>query len=75
MGDIRVDLDTATRDKLVAEIVRLHEVCERWSRSWHGIVNANTQAWIEQVQERDERIAMLERLLNREIESRKARHE
>jgi len=51
MSDIRVDLDTASREDLVAEIIRLHGVCETWATSWRTIVNANTEAWVDQVEE------------------------
>lgn len=48
-SEIRVDLDTATRDELVAEVQRLNEVSKRWSEAWQGIVKANTDAWVDQV--------------------------
>ncbi|QFG10357.1 hypothetical protein J4U00_gp123 [Mycobacterium phage DyoEdafos] len=70
MGDIRVDLDTATRAELVAEIQRLHDVNQRWSESWQGIVKANADAWVHQVTELKSRVALLEGLLNDDIQRR-----
>lgn len=60
---IRVDLDTASRDELVAEIQRMEAVNVRWSESWQGIVAANTKAWSDMVLEMQQRVALLERLL------------
>jgi hypothetical protein len=46
---IRIDLDTATREELVAEVVRLDGTCQRWSEGWDSIVEANREAWWDQV--------------------------
>lgn len=64
LDKIRIDLDTATREKLVAEVERLNTVVGRWEESWHTIVEANTAAWIEYVNNRDAQIEKLESLLN-----------
>ena len=63
MGDIRVDLETASRDELVAEIVRLHEVTERWSSAWQGIVAANTKAWVDEVDNVRRELTILQAIL------------
>jgi len=61
--DLRVDIETASRDELVAEVLRLDAVCNRWAESWHTIVGANAEAWGEMVIELKDRVAMLEGLL------------
>lgn len=48
--NLRIDPDTASHDELVAEVRRLDEVCATWSSAWQGIVKANTDAWLDQVQ-------------------------
>lgn len=60
---IRVDMETATREELVAEVVRLDAVIGRWSEGWNRIVTANTYAWGDLVTDLEGRIAMLEGLL------------
>lgn len=64
VSELRVDLDTATREELVAEVKRLDDVVNRWAEGWHTIVEANTLAWIDAVNSRDARIKMLENLIN-----------
>lgn len=63
LDKLRVDLDTATREELVAEVKRLNAVVGRWEDSWHTVVEANTAAWVEYVNNRDARIEELERQL------------
>lgn len=63
LDKLRVNLDTATREELVAEVVRLDAVVDRWEKAWHQIVEANTAAWVEYINNRDARIAQLETLL------------
>lgn len=69
--DIRVDLEKASREELVAEIHRLDDVGKRWAEAWHQIVEANTAVWIESLEARDARIALLENLLNKRSEEEK----
>jgi hypothetical protein len=64
LDGVRVDLDTATREELVAEIVRLDMVVDRWEKGWHQIVEANTTAWLSYVNSRDAEIDRLRGLIN-----------
>jgi hypothetical protein len=63
MIELRVDLDTATREELVTEVIRLKAVVDRWSSAWQQIVKANADVWVDQVIELKSRVEMLEKLL------------
>ncbi|URG17484.1 hypothetical protein Mbo2_114 [Rhodococcus phage Mbo2] len=57
---IKVDLETATREELVEEIRRQHEMVQNWANSWVTIVTANAEAWDNQHKADRARIAQLE---------------
>lgn len=60
---VQVDVETATREELVAEIERLATVCKRWSDSFQAVCKGNAEGWAWQVTELQERVEMLEKLL------------
>jgi len=60
---IKIDLETATREELVAECLRQHDMNKNWADSWVTIVKANTQAWADHVRELEARVVMLEKLI------------
>jgi len=60
LDGITVDTTTASREELIAEIERLNAVLTRWEQTWHQIVEANTAAWVDYINQRDLHIAELE---------------
>ena len=48
MAEIRIDVDTASRAELVAEIRRLADTCTRWADGYRDVVEGNREAWEEQ---------------------------
>lgn len=61
---IKVDLDTATREELVAEIVRQDGMVSHWSACWKTIVHANAEAWEQKVKDAEEERDMLRRCIS-----------
>lgn len=60
MAELKIDVDTASREDLVAEVHRLLAQCNQWRDAWHKIVRANTEAFRDELLERDRKIALLE---------------
>jgi hypothetical protein len=49
VAELKVNPDTATREELVGEVMRLLQQCNTWRDSWHGIVGANTKAFHDEI--------------------------
>lgn len=60
----RIDLNTASREELMAEVLRLNEVIDNWASSWQAIVQANTNVWADMVNDLQAKVRAVQDLWN-----------
>lgn len=58
-GRIRVDLTTASRDQLVAEVERLADVADRWASQFNDAVKANADGFQQRTAAAEKRLEIL----------------
>lgn len=59
----RKDPAQMSKDELLAEVYRLDRVIGRWKANWHTIINANKEAYEEEIIRLKEHVRLLEGLL------------